>query len=84
MLTFLIRDFPDLDHFAPIIFKYVKENPSKKILILEFNADIDIESDYRIIYLNKISKNIIIKNAYTAISNSKNTDFIINFIFKKK
>lgn len=83
MLTFLIRDFPDLDHFAPIIFKYVKENPSKKILILEFNADIDIESDYRIIYLNKISKNIIIKNAYTAISNSK-IRILLSILFSKK
>ena len=83
MLTFLIRDFPDLDHFAPIIFKYVIENPNKKILIIEFNADIDLENDYRIIYLNKISKNILIKNAYTVLSDSLIRKFL-SVLFSKK
>jgi len=83
MLTFLIRDFPDLDHFVPVIFKYLKNYPTENVLIIEFNADIEIELDYRIQFLKKLYPRIIIKNAYT-VNNNGLVRVLLSRLFSKK
>lgn len=55
MVVFIIRDFPDLDHIFPIIHFFLKKKKATAILNFEINLDLNI--DTRIVYLKKKYKN---------------------------
>ena len=46
--AFFLRAYNDIDHIAPVIWKFVKagDNP-----VVVFHTDIDYENDYRIKFL---------------------------------
>ena len=50
MILFIIRRFNDIDHFAPIIYKFQKEG-GRKVAVLCQNPDYNIHRDLRLLYL---------------------------------
>ena len=51
MHTFIIRDYPDLDHIFPIMHIFLIKK--KVINVLNFEINLDLDSDERIIFLKK-------------------------------
>ena len=51
MVTFVIRDFPDLDHLFPVINVFLKKKV--KVNILNFEINLNLEKDPKIDYLLK-------------------------------
>ena len=51
--AFFIRAYNDLDHFSPIIWKFIKKG-DKPIVI--FYTDLDYKNDYRVNYLKSIGE----------------------------
>ena len=49
MKTFIIRDYPDLDHIFPLIKIFVEKN--KKVNVLNFEINLNLDEDPRIKYL---------------------------------
>ena len=49
MKTFIIRDYPDLDHIFPLINIFVEKN--KKVNVLNFEINLNLDDDPRIKYL---------------------------------
>ena len=43
MISFIIRDNPDLDHIFPIIYFFLKKNESINILNFEINLDLNLD-----------------------------------------
>lgn len=79
MRTFIIRDFPDLDHIFPIMNYFLKKK--NKIQILSFEVNFDLYQDIRIKYLKKnYKKNIDIKNVYSIKGERFLIDRLLNFI----
>ena len=63
MTTFIIRDYPDLDHIFPIMHTFLKKN--EFINLLNFEINLDLSSDPRIIFLNtNFQNNIKIYDVY--------------------
>ncbi|MBI9074132.1 MAG: hypothetical protein JEZ02_01890 [Desulfatibacillum sp.] len=50
MILFVIRRFNDIDHFAPIIYKFQKQG-EHEVMVLCQNPDYDINQDLRLLYL---------------------------------
>ena len=64
MHTFIIRDYPDLDHIFPIM--HICLIKKEVINVLNFEINLDLDSDERIIFLKKkFKKNINIIEIYT-------------------
>lgn len=78
---FFIRAYNDLDHFSPIIWKFIREK-SKPIVI--FHADLDYENDYRIKILNAAG-DFEIHNIFDKgyVKYQKNSTGIISKFLKK-
>ena len=83
MITFLIRDFPDLDHLFPVIHIFLKKK--EKLNLLNFEINLNLEKDPKIEYLLKNYKdNFFIYEVYNIKGNRFFIDNIINFLSKKK
>lgn len=82
MVTFIVRDYPDLDHIFPIIHFFLKKNNA--INILNFEINLNLESDPRIIFLNKkFKKNLNIYGVYNIKGERLFLDKILNFLSSK-
>ena len=79
--AFFIRAYNDLDHFAPIIWKFIKEGKSPIVI---FYTDIDYKDDYRIKLLKRAGDFEIYNffdNEY--VKYQKNSNGLIFKFFKK-
>ena len=77
MVTFVIRDFPDLDHLFPVINVFLKKKV--KVNILNFEINLNLEKDPKIDYLLKnYQNNLHIYEVY----NIKGKRFLIDNIIK--
>ncbi|ACL03364.1 hypothetical protein Dalk_1666 [Desulfatibacillum aliphaticivorans] len=50
MILFIVRRFNDIDHFAPLIYKFQKEG-GHDVMVLCQNPDYNIHKDLRLLYL---------------------------------
>ena len=83
MVTFIVRDYPDLDHIFPIINFFLNKNCS--INILNFELNLHLENDARIVYLKKkFASNLHIYCIYQIKGKRILLDKIINFLSSKK
>ncbi len=83
MVTFLIRDFPDLDHLFPVINVFLKKK--EKVIILNFEINLNLEKDPKIKYLIKnYEKNLNIYEVYNIKGERFLIDNIIKFLSSKK
>ena len=83
MVTFIIRDYPDLDHIFPLIHYFLKKKES--ITILNFEINLDLNSDPRIIFLNNNYKNNLnIYDVYNVKGQRFLIDWLINFLSSEK
>tara|TARA_Y100000389_G_scaffold199178_1_gene237081 strand:+ start:57 stop:1367 length:1311 start_codon:yes stop_codon:yes gene_type:complete len=83
MTTFIIRDYPDLDHIFPIMHTFLKKN--EFINILNFEINLDLSSDPRIIFLNtNFQNNIKIYEVYNIKGKRFLIDKLINFLSSQK
>lgn len=83
MITFVIRDFPDLDHLFPVIQIFLKKK--EKINILNFEINLNLEKDPKIDYLlRNYKENLFIHEVYNIKGNRFFIDNIIKFLSKKK
>ena len=74
--AFVIRDIPDLDHLTPIIYKFLLND--EKLVILNYEINLNLENDFRIKFLQKKFGKIIIINVYSFI----NDNFIYRILSK--
>ena len=51
MITFIIRDYPDLDHIFPIIHYFLDKKETINIINYEINLNLD--NDPRVVFLKK-------------------------------
>lgn len=80
-IVFFVRAYNDLDHFVPIIWKFIKEGKSPIVI---FYTDIDYKDDYRIKILKRAGDFEIYNffdNEYVKYQNNSNGIF---FKFFKK
>jgi len=83
MVTFIIRDYPDLDHIFPIIKTFL--NKKEKIYILNFEINLNLRNDPRIIYLNNdFSDKLTIYDVYSIKGKRFFLDTFINFLSSSK
>ena len=83
MVTFLIRDFPDLDHLFPVINVFLEKK--EKVIILNFEINLNLEKDPKIKYLLKnYKKNLNIYEVYNIKGERFLIDNIIKFLSSKK
>ena len=54
--AFVIRDYPDLDHIIPIIYKFLLKK--KEIVIINFEINLNIHEDFRIKFLESNFKQV--------------------------
>ena len=57
--AFFLRAYNDIDHIAPIIWKFIKKN-QKPIVI--FHTDVEYQNDYRINFLQSEGEVEIIRD----------------------
>ena len=50
-VAFFIRAYNDVDHFVPVIAEFIKKNENPIIVV---TSDIELENDYRIVYLKTL------------------------------
>jgi hypothetical protein len=83
LVSFIIRDNPDLDHIFPIIYFFLKKN--KSINILNFEINLDLNLDPKINFLKKrYPENIRIYEIYNISGKRFFFDRIINFLSYSK
>ena len=83
MISFIIRDNPDLDHIFPIIYFFLKKNESINILNFEINLDLNL--DPKITFLKeRYPENVKIYEIYNINGNRLFLDRIINFLSSPK
>jgi hypothetical protein len=82
MLTFIIRDFPDLDHSFPVIHYFLKKK--ENVNILNFEINLDLKSDLRISFLSNSYNKLRIYEAYSIKGDRFLIDKILNFISQAK
>lgn len=83
MVTFLIRDFPDLDHLFPIINVFLKKK--ERVNILNFEINLNLEDDPKIQYLSRnYEKNLNIFDVYNIKGNRFLIDDLIKFLSSQK
>lgn len=83
MKTFIIRDYPDLDHIFPIINIFLKND--KKVNVLNFEINMNIREDLRIKYLlQNYKEKLNLIDIYTLKGNRIIQDNILNFLAADK
>ncbi len=83
MKTFIIRDYPDLDHIFPIINIFLEKN--KKVNVLNYEINLNLDEDPRIKYLLKNYKdNINLMDIYKIKGTRIFLDKILNFLASEK
>ncbi len=83
MVTFIIRDYPDLDHIFPII-HYFLEN-KQKINVVNYEINLDLDNDPRVVFLKKNYKDLIqIYEIYGIPGKRIFLDKFINFLSLRK
>ena len=83
MKTFIIRDYPDLDHIFPLIKVFVEKN--KKVNILNFEINLNLNEDLRIKYLLENYKdNINLVEIYKLKGQRIFLDKILNILASEK
>ncbi len=65
--AFVIRDYPDLDHIIPIIYKFLLKK--KEIVIINFEINLNIHEDFRIKFLESNFKQVKIISIYSYLKN---------------
>ncbi len=79
-VAFFIRAYNDLDHYTPVIAEFIlkKENP----LIIVY-TDLEIDNDYRFLYLKTLGDFEIIKDIDSQYVESTKKKGFFNILFKK-
>jgi len=78
MIVFFIRRFNDIDHIAPIVYKFA-ERGNGNILVLCLNLSYDIHSDFRLKFL-KEKYNIVVDYVYNYYPPSTSTKVASKFL----
>ena len=82
MKTFIIRDYPDLDHIFPIINIFLK---MIKVNVLNFEINLNIREDLRIKYLlQNYKEKLNLIDIYKLKGNRTIQDNILNFLAADK
>ena len=83
MITFIIRDYPDLDHIFPIIHYFLDKKETINIINYEINLNLD--NDPRVVFLKKKYKDLFeIYEIYRIPGKRIFIDKFINFLSSKK
>jgi len=83
MVTFIIRDYPDLDHIFPVMHHFLKKN--ERITVLNFEISFDLKSDPKIVFLNKnYTNDLIIYDVFNIKGKRFLVDRLINFLSSPK
>lgn len=83
MKTFIIRDYPDLDHIFPLINIFVEKN--KKVNVLNFEINLNLDDDPRIKYLlENYAENINLVEIYKLKGERIFLDKILNILASEK
>ena len=83
MVTFILRDYPDLDHIFPIIHYFLEKK--QKINIINYEINLNLENDPRVVFLKKNYKDLFeIYEIYRIPGKRFFLDRFINFLSSKK
>lgn len=79
-VAFFIRAYNDVDHFVPVIAEFIKKNENPIIVV---TSDIELENDYRIVYLKTLGVFEIFKDIDFDFINASKRGTILSKILSK-